>query len=75
MENEEEIEKLRTENPDAESQEIPSEFTLNKRTKNNLSVLEDEDFDIPDWIDTSADNDWVVKTLKIWFTLLRDTRD
>lgn len=53
MENEEEIENLRTDNPDAESQELSNEFSLQKRTKNSLSVLADEDFDIKDWIETS----------------------
>ena len=75
MKNEEEIAELRTKNPDAESQEVSLAFELNKRTKNSLGVLQDEEFDIKEWIETSQDSEWVIKTLKIWFTMVKATND
>ena len=73
MQNEEEIEELRVTNPDAEAQEVSVNFELQKRTKNSLSVLQDEDFDIKEWIETSKENEWVLMTLKLWFTILKTT--
>jgi hypothetical protein len=34
-----------------------------------LEVLNDTEFDATEWLDTSADSNWVVRTLKLWFTL------
>ena len=73
MTNEEEIDKLRKSNPDAEGQEVNnSNFALQKRSLNSLEVLNDTDFDADEWLSSSVDNSWVIRTLKLWFTLHKD---
>ena len=70
MNNEEEIAKLRTTNPEAENQEVTnSNFALQKRSLNSLEVLNDTDFDAEEWLSSHSDNQWVIRTLKLWFTL------
>lgn len=70
MQNEEELGSLRSDHPLAEDQEIDnSNFTLQKRTLNSLEVLNDTDVDMEDWLSSSQDSSWVIKTLKLWFTL------
>jgi hypothetical protein len=51
MNNEEEIAKLRSTNPEAETQEINNgNFTLQKRSLNSLEVLNDTEFDAEEWL-------------------------
>ena len=70
MNNEEEIAKLRATNPEAETQEINnSNFTLQKRSLNSLEVLNDTEFEAGEWLSSSTENSWVIRTLKLWFTL------
>lgn len=70
MKNEEEIAKLRESSPEAENQEIVnSNFALQKRSLNSLEVLNDTEFDAEEWLSSSSDNSWVIRTLKLWFTL------
>lgn len=76
MKNEEEIGKVRNANPDADSQEIDnSNFVLQKRSINSLEVLNDTDFDAEEWLEASNDSSWVIRTLKLWFTLHKEHND
>ena len=34
--------------------------------------MKEVDFDIDEWIESSEDNDWVIRTLKIWFIFQKD---
>lgn len=73
MKNEEEIGKVRNANPDLDNVEIDnSNFALQKRSISSLEVLNDTEFDTEDWLSQSADSTWVIRTLKLWFTLHKD---
>lgn len=73
MKNEEEIGKVRNANPDLDNVEIDnSSFSLQKRSISSLEVLNDTEFDTEDWLSQSADSTWVIRTLKLWFTLHKD---
>jgi hypothetical protein len=73
MENETQIEALRSANPnlDTQSQEEGLEvFALSSRSEQNIEFLDDVPFDMGDWIrDYSESNEWCIKTLKLWFAL------
>ena len=38
--------------------------------KESLEIIKDMGIDYDDWIDASIDNEWTIRTLKIWFYLL-----
>lgn len=44
-----ELETLKAENPNAESEDLPKEFTLNPKTISNLQILEDVPFEVEEW--------------------------
>ena len=69
--NELQIEKLRTEHPEAEKHEFNKDaFQVSKLTKSGcLEFLKDNDVEIDSWINDADDNEKVKKILKIWFTL------
>lgn len=71
MNNEEMLERVRSENPDAEKHEfIKEHFQVSKLTNTGcLDFLKENDVEIDCWIEDCDGNEKVKKILKIWFTL------
>ena len=38
--------------------------------KESLEILKDMGIEYDDWIEASIDNEWTIRTLKIWFFFL-----
>lgn len=45
---------------------------MTSHAQTGLEILEDIPFDYEDWEETAPEQPWCVKTLKIWFTLIKD---
>lgn len=71
IKNEEQIESLRTSNPNAEKHEFNRDnFQLSKHTKSAcIEFLKENDVEIDSWINDADDNEMVKRILKLWFTL------
>lgn len=44
-----ELDTLKSENPNAENEDLPKDFTLNPKTISNLQILEDVPFEVEEW--------------------------
>ncbi len=67
---EEAIDKLKSSSPDAENHDLSElKFALSQRTTQSLEILEDAPLDIEEWVTEQQANEWVVRTVKLWFTL------
>ena len=47
-----------------------SVFELSVTAKESLEVLKDMNIDYDEWIEGFAENDWTIRTLKLWFFLI-----
>jgi len=45
---------------------------MGENATHGISIIKEIGIDVNDWIESSADNDWSIRTLKIWFFLLKD---
>ena len=45
---------------------------MSEMAKESLEIIKDMGIDYDDWIDASIDNEWTIRTLKIWFYLLEE---
>ena len=43
---------------------------MTQMAKDSLEILKDMGIEYDDWIEASVDNEWTIRTLKIWFFLL-----
>ena len=41
-------------------------------SRDGIEIIEEMGIDVNDWIESSADNEWSIRTLKIWFFLQKD---
>lgn len=41
-------------------------------SRDGIEIIEEMGIDVEDWIESSADNEWSIRTLKIWFFLQKD---
>lgn len=73
LRNEEMIESLRQDNPDAEKGGDPPKFAISKTTKSTcIDFLVDNDVEISSWISEANENEKVKRILKVWFTLSKE---
>ena len=49
-----------------------SVFELSVTAKESLEVLKDMNIDYDEWIEGFAENDWTIRTLKLWFFLISE---
>jgi len=47
-------------------------FELGQMSRDGIEIIEEMGIDVNDWIESSADNEWSIRTLKIWFFLQKD---
>jgi len=40
--------------------------------RDGIEIIEEMGIDVNDWIESSADNEWSIRTLKLWFFLQKD---
>ena len=45
-------------------------FEVSQMAKESLEILKDMGIEYDDWIENSVDNEWTIRTLKIWFYFL-----
>lgn len=64
--NEAKIDKLLKTTPSCTSDNVGA-FHLREQTVNSLQILEDIPCDYTDWVDTEAENEWVSRTLKLFY--------
>lgn len=41
-------------------------------TKDGIEIIEEMGIDFEDWVDSSVDSEWSIRTLKIWYFLQKD---
>ena len=59
--------------PDAASSAASSEtFQLSQMTKDGIEIIEEMGIEYNDWIESSVDSEWSIRTLKLWFFLQKD---
>lgn len=58
--------------PDAESEEEKVPFEVTSICSQGLEILQDCPIDFEDWSSASADEEWVIRTLKLWFFCIKD---
>jgi transcription termination factor NusB len=64
--NDAKIDKLLKTTPSCTSDNVGA-FNLRDQTVNSLQILEDIPCDYTDWVDTEAENEWVSRTLKLFY--------
>eukprot|EP00352_Strombidinopsis_acuminata_P002466 CAMPEP_0176399216 /NCGR_PEP_ID=MMETSP0126-20121128/46571_1 /TAXON_ID=141414 ORGANISM="Strombidinopsis acuminatum, Strain SPMC142" /NCGR_SAMPLE_ID=MMETSP0126 /ASSEMBLY_ACC=CAM_ASM_000229 /LENGTH=188 /DNA_ID=CAMNT_0017774641 /DNA_START=1253 /DNA_END=1819 /DNA_ORIENTATION=- len=69
--------KLKKKYPDCDSQASiekasSTKYEMTSHAQTGLEILEDIPFDYEDWEETANEQTWCIKTLKIWFTLIKD---
>jgi hypothetical protein len=58
--------------PNAESEEEKVPFEVTSICSQGLEILQDCPIDFEDWSSASADEEWVIRTLKLWFFCIKD---
>lgn len=56
----------------AEGQEDDTAWEISEICSQGLEILQDCPIDFEDWSTTSAEEEWVIRALKIWFFLIKD---
>ena len=41
-------------------------------TKDGIEIIEEMGIDFNDWVESSVDSEWTIRTLKLWFFLQKD---
>lgn len=50
----------------------PDAFQLSQMTKDGIEIIEELGIDFNDWVESSVDSEWSIRTLKLWFFLQKD---
>ena len=67
------IDGLRQSNPGIEANaSSTTSFELGQMSRDGIEIIDEMGIDVNDWIESSADNEWSIRTLKIWFFLQKD---
>lgn len=67
------IQAIKAKFPDAEpSVQSSSNFELSQMTKDGIEIIEEMGIDFNDWVESSVDSEWTIRTLKLWFFLQKD---
>ena len=67
---------MRETHPNVENEPVETEsFLITDKTSQTLQVMKEVDFDIEEWIESSEDSEWVIKTLKLWFIFQKEFAD
>ena len=68
------IKSINNESPTAEADsQLPNgPFELSNICNQGLEILTDCPIDFEDWSSTSMEQEWVIRTLKIWFFMIKD---
>ena len=56
--------------PDAVDKNDTVNFELSEMAKESIEIIKDMGIEYDDWMESSVDNMWTIRTLKIWFFLL-----
>ena len=70
--NSEQIAEIMKKHPDAESKSDQAAFELNDIAKDGIDIVKDIQIEYDDWIEASVDSEWTIRTLKLWFFMLKD---
>jgi hypothetical protein len=65
--NDDELAQLCKKHPSCTSDEKLAPFVLRDTVVSSLQILEDIPCDFSDWQDTESENEWVIRTLKLFF--------
>ena len=68
--NNDRIAEIMKSHPNASEQTDAAGFEVTQMAKDSLEILKDMGIEYDDWIEASVDNEWTIRTLKIWFFLL-----
>lgn len=47
-------------------------FSLSNMTKDGIEIIEEMGIDFNDWVESSVDAEWSIRTLKLWYFLQKD---
>ena len=69
----EKIQAIKAKFPDVEPSFAGADkFQLSQMTKDGIEIIEEMGIDFNDWIESSVDSEWSIRTLKLWFFLQKD---
>ena len=57
-------------NPNIDKEADTATFELSQMAQESLEIIKDMGIDYDDWIESSSENEWTIRTLKLWFFLL-----
>jgi hypothetical protein len=61
--------------PNAADPKELTPFELSEIAKDGIDIVKDIQIEYEDWIETSVDSEWTIRTLKLWFFMLRGFAD
>lgn len=47
-------------------------FQVSQMSKDGIEIIEEMGIDFEDWVESSVDSKWTIRTLKLWFHLQKD---
>ena len=57
-------------NPNVDKEADTATFELSQMAQESLEIIKDMGIDYDDWIESSSTNEWTIRTLKLWYSLL-----
>lgn len=67
------IMEIKSKFPDASASASSAEaFQLSQMTKDGIEIIEEMGIEYNDWVESSVDSEWTIRTLKLWFFLQKD---
>lgn len=59
---------------DKVNEPVSGKFELNAMAKDGIDIIQEVGIEYQDWVESSVDSDWTIRTLKLWFFLLSETQ-
>jgi len=61
------VESIRESNPDAETTAPNTSFEISDNALESINLITEIECDVPEWIDQSKENTWVINAVRLFF--------